>query len=1116
MRAADLLVLGVHWAGFDLVAGTAAAPRLVATAGGERVLTLIFPPQSIAEVKYTAEGDTSLRAALLASSSRVALSVPAGAEIPLEVAGMLEALARGAQVISSPEGTATAIELPWHLVLAPQAQSGAGVVSRHASQPVTSAGGVVGLWDARLSARDGSAADAGILLLPLAANTDDAGLDVRPLSGGDRASIVAAKDANPPALARATRLQLSALGGSLSARLRAFGFEWDHDTSIGRDQRVRTAQSGVLYPFGHRAVYIERAERLFFPDDSHAVAGMHRQVLLLVTEPVRSLADAPAPLRRQFPFAEVEIMQRSYTEIPPADFKPYQRDALPDDDLKSELEDAQTQLAPLDEAFTALFLSPDERPQTEDAFIAAFLADETSGLAIAEANADRDPDEMQRRMDAINAKIAADIHFQHQPGLSDEAAEALFEGIQELRQQLVDEGLSPAAIAQVRAEHDFWVGRVAELIAQAKQDFAATDTLPEYVAQQAAAGIPGADTWVALKAEIDSLNDRLREIAAELQNPFENAYWTPLAAKNPDRALQFPLRLAGDAGDIFVSMPLVFVSDFELGAIDHFDAVHSLTDSKLFGLVEAEWKSFSANGRIPLPGVRIDLVRSGAADPPPGDVHEVHAMTLVGPSNDGNFRPVLGSFDVELPALRALHPGLASRQTLTFARRFLESSAIPEMPLEFSHPLDIDFRTVADRSGGLVSPRFFADGISRTLGPAAAAALPPKLTGGMPGLPQFDPKSVFKDATLLGFPLSSLIKLPDTAAATDGLPSPPAIVQLFDGGLPNGMRMDWTLTLDKYGPFRPLGNTKLVLSVEATRAKRETTCTVNDFQLVLPPEGDSDSLLTLTFGSLRFTRREGQAPELEIEGLRVGLGGALKLLQGLQAELEKVIGLPDNRPRIDVRPTGVVAGYGVSVPSVSAGAFLIRNIAVHTGVDVPFDGKPVTVSLSFATRDDPFTVTVLTFGGGGYVDLTLGPEGLMRLEASIDFGAFLAVDFFVAKGEVHAFGGVRFTQNAGSIDIDGFVNIGGSVEVLGLVSVSIALLVRLTYQEPNRLVGRATIVVEIDLTLFADSVEIDSGEWVLAGSEAPEGEPPGGRFFEARREDPFDAWKRYRGAFAPV
>jgi hypothetical protein len=64
-------------------------------------------------------------------------------------------------------------------------------------------------------------------------------------------------------------------------------------------------------------------------------------------------------------------------------------------------------------------------------------------------------------------------------------------------------------------------------------------------------------------------------------------------------------------------------------------------------------------------------------------------------------------------------------------------------------------------------------------------------------------------------------------------------------------------------------------------------------------------------------------------------------------------------------------------------------------------------------------------------------------------------------------------------------------------------------------------VLEIDVLLFSESVEIDSGEWRLAG-DSPESAPLrsgrspglGGRTPEAapRAVDP-DVWRSYRSAF---
>lgn len=184
-------------------------------------------------------------------------------------------------------------------------------------------------------------------------------------------------------------------------------------------------------------------------------------------------------------------------------------------------------------------------------------------------------------------------------------------------------------------------------------------------------------------------------------------------------------------------------------------------------------------------------------------------------------------------------------------------------------------------------------------------------------------------------------------------------------------------------------------------------------------------------------------------------------------------------------PTGLTASFSAGIDQVPAGVFLMRNIAAHFGVVIPFSSDPITVSLGFASRDNPFSLSVLTFGGGGYVDATLG--GLTQLEASMDFGAVLAVDFIVASAEVHALGGVHFLQNGSAITFEAFIRLGGSVEILGVVSISVDLLVTLQYVSTpagNELAGHATLVIDVDLTLFSQSVTIDSGKWVLSGSES--------------------------------
>ena len=108
---------------------------------------------------------------------------------------------------------------------------------------------------------------------------------------------------------------------------------------------------------------------------------------------------------------------------------------------------------------------------------------------------------------------------------------------------------------------------------------------------------------------------------------------------------------------------------------------------------------------------------------------------------------------------------------------------------------------------------------------------------------------------------------------------------------------------------------------------------------------------------------------------------------------------------------------------------------------------------------------------------------------SLEFGATLALNLGIVAAEVHAMAGVRAELGPGDgVSLTGFVRIGGSVDLLGLVSVTVELAVSLRYEPSpeNALVGSASVVVEIDLTLYSDSIELNSGEWRVEGGDVLE------------------------------
>jgi hypothetical protein len=441
-------------------------------------------------------------------------------------------------------------------------------------------------------------------------------------------------------------------------------------------------------------------------------------------------------------------------------------------------------------------------------------------------------------------------------------------------------------------------------------------------------------------------------------------------------------------------------------------------------------------------------------------------------------------------------------------------ASIPNVPLLFDDNtrVDVDFTKNADRSGGLVSPKFTANGISRELGPVPTAVLNPHdLATAF--------KTVFADATLFGFPLASLV-----ATAVTPKPGPPTILQQQVNGSTTVV-FNWTgIKLQPHGPFRPRtqgSSPQLDLDVVSrppTLAEMErlegpkATCTLSDFMLALPP---GSPLLTLSFAHVKFTQRPDVPMKLELDTPDIQFIGELKLLQELQTKVMALLG--NSGPNVRVSASEIIVSYQLRIPDAPAGMFVMRNIAVRTEVHVPFAADPVRVIVGFASREQPFGLTVSGFGGGGYVALEIAGDTVSKLELSLEFGAMVALNFVIAKAEVHALGGVRFVSGAtsGSL-LEAYIRIGGSVQLLGLVTISVELRVTLRYSSSPRpkLAGEASLVIELDLTLFSQTVTVSSGTYELIGGDGPfplvDSAPAPEAYEAAQRE----VWDNYWRAFA--
>jgi hypothetical protein len=384
------------------------------------------------------------------------------------------------------------------------------------------------------------------------------------------------------------------------------------------------------------------------------------------------------------------------------------------------------------------------------------------------------------------------------------------------------------------------------------------------------------------------------------------------------------------------------------------------------------------------------------------------------------------------------------------------------------------------RAGVVAAPNITVDEVSRKLGPVMA------------NLPT-DPAALFPDADLLGIvPLRKIIAA-GTAAA-------PTITWSRDAH-PTAI-LSWEQALAAPSvplPFKPTpGATcavKLTVETQPDAAAAgpppvKTNGEIQNFTLVIPPD-PAPALLELQFDSLSFEAVSGALPTATFVIAGATLTGSLAFVQKLQESLPSV---GNTAPTVDVNATGITATFVAAVPSpLSMGAFTLRNLLLKAAITLSFVNEPVLVEFAWASQDQPFQVAVAGFGGGGYLELAIragGDDGgLTRFVGALEFGACAAMDFGVAAGEVHVFGGVVFKKVGSSVEITGYLRIGGMVRVLGLISVSVELTVAMTYV-PNRLTGSAKLVITVDLTFWSTSVEIGcsksfGGSEVAAQPSAP-------------------------------
>jgi hypothetical protein len=580
------------------------------------------------------------------------------------------------------------------------------------------------------------------------------------------------------------------------------------------------------------------------------------------------------------------------------------------------------------------------------------------------------------------------------------------------------------------------------------------------------------------------------DVPADPAQPF-----VPTRAGQPVR---FTVTLVqGDSEQSF-SMPLVFtfasppplVDDDTAGGVrDAFGAASDLPDAAVDRANELGVQS--------TPGVVVALAGS--------TVTECRELTVeLVRDAAGALHPELTAARISTPALRAFGSSVGEA-VVGFTSAYLDTGdarralVLPKVA--------VDLAGAADRVGAVATPSFAVDGLS-----AAGDLVNSAVLG------SFDPRAYFDGLTakLLG-----IVDLKEVIASVPGIQAPRISTIALPTAPAPRVVYDWpAVPLKGFGPLSPIeGQTSaLTLHVEAAAdpaggVTALSSGTVTNFQL------DFAGVLIVQFRSLAFQLEAGRNPVVKVDGPNVAFAGDLRFLESLTAAIAAFVGTPP--VSIDATPQGITVSRGVALPEITLGAGVfavsLRGAVFTVRLRLPFDDA-LAADVSFGTRAHPFTVGVWILGGGGYLEMKTVAGEIVEFAAAVEIGGVWGFDWAVVKGEVHALVGIEFRFHGGRVQFAGYLRIGGSVEVLGIISVSIEARAELTAGDEQdgvfRVRASVSLVIEVDLFLVSFDQEIEEDVVIYESAAGSDDESGGSR----RRSTADDeaSWLRYAGAFLPA
>ncbi|QJU59298.1 hypothetical protein HL653_17400 [Sphingomonas sp. AP4-R1] len=529
------------------------------------------------------------------------------------------------------------------------------------------------------------------------------------------------------------------------------------------------------------------------------------------------------------------------------------------------------------------------------------------------------------------------------------------------------------------------------------------------------------------------------------------------------------------------AMPAIFVADGDDRALSA--GIAAYQDDPTLGRVPLGGSAVAFAPGTDTGGARIAATASAARDAFTGDPVftrlETTALSLF-PQAAGLIPPVLpkmASASVKLPVVGELSGSVSgSGATIRYHSDFALGGFQRAAQEVFATVDRFDIGLPAESGGGLAAPKFAITGLSRAIGaisnvdavvsaninPAAELALAEKtIIEGLGGklLGVVDLAGIVAPAELV----DHLPKL-DTRAVAGGrelsfrwtpkchvgndLPAPLKVLDGSGGDAP-------TLTMT--------GSIFVPIADGAGSPHQAIDGTITNVSLVFA------DVLGVTFSEIGFHSKTGSRLKFNVKVAGIIFTGDLSFVQELTKILES-IGLGDSvRPTIALGGDNVSVGMTITLPDATMGVLTLSNIAVSSSVKLYFAERPAEVTFGLSSQANPFLVAYTIFGGGGFFALTSTTSGDVTIAAGFQFGAMAELNLVVLKGAAQVMVGFSFANPNKVAVFTGFVRIFGSLEILGIVTISIDFTLTLTLTD-GVASGTARLTIMVRLLVFSKSV----------------------------------------------